>query len=253
MKACRKRRLLSVIGSLSHACKAVKAGRAFLRRLIDLTAGVQQMDRFIRLNREAREDIDWWFQFGTEWNGTAMMWYTNRSKPEVVLTSDASGSWGCGAWWESRWFQLQWQGLGESSKYGITAKELLPIVVAVACWGGQWQEKSVVACCDNMAVVTIVNSGSSKEPEAIHLRRCLAFLEAKCGIQLWAEHIEGVDNQVADAISRNRVDQVCALNLQIADKPEEVDAEILQVLVHERRAGKKPDWTRLWRSCSRMA
>ncbi len=81
----------------------------------------------------------------------------------------------------------------------------------------------------------------------------LAFLKAKWGIQLWAEHIKGVDNQVADAISRNRVDQVCALNLQIADKPEEVDAEILQVLVHERRAGKNPDWRRLWRSCSRMA
>ena len=35
MKSCRKRDLLSIIGSLSHACKVVRAGRSFLRRLID--------------------------------------------------------------------------------------------------------------------------------------------------------------------------------------------------------------------------
>ena len=125
-----------------------------------------------------------------------------------MLTSDASGAWGCGAWWETRWFQLQWLGLGESASYGITAKVLLPIVVVVASWGKAWQGKAVLARCDNMAVVAIVNSGSSREAEAMHLRRCLAFLEAKRAIQLWAEHVRGVDNEVADSLSRNRLDQV---------------------------------------------
>ena len=98
-----------------------------------------------------------------------------------------------------------------------------------------------------MAVVAIVNSGSSKEPEAMHLRRCLAFLEAKWDIQLWAEHI----NQAADAISRNRVNQLFTCHTQMEERPEEVDAEVLQILVHECQAGRNPDWSRLWRSCSR--
>ena len=182
MKACRKRQLLSLVGILSHACKAVRAGRSFVRRLIDLSTTVKQLDRFVRLNREARADLEWWFQFGQEWNGTAMMWHVDRARPEVVLTSDASGSWGCSAWLESRWFQLQWQGLGETANYEIMVKELLPIVVAVACWGKEWQGKAVVAWCDNMAVVAIVNSWSSRKAEAMHLRRCLAFLEAKWAI-----------------------------------------------------------------------
>ncbi len=135
MKACRKRRLLSVVGILSHAC----------RRLIDLTTSVQQLDRFVRLNREARADIEWWWQFGQEWNGTAMMWHAGYSRPEVTLTSDAPGSWECGAWWDTKWFQRQWQGLGKSATYGITAKELLPIVVAVASCGKTWQGKAVLA------------------------------------------------------------------------------------------------------------
>ncbi len=248
MKACRKRQMLSVIGILSHACKAVRAGRSFVRRLIDLSAGVQHIDRFIRLSREARADIEWWHQFGQEWNGTAMMWHVSRGSPEVVLTSDASGCWGCGAWWETRWFQLQWQGLGESATYGITAKELLPIVVAVAVWGKAWQGKAVVARCDNMAVVAIVNTGSSREAEAMHLRRCLAFLEAKWAIQLWAEHVKGVDNEVADALSRNRRDLVFQLCPQMTQNPEVVSEEILQVVVRERQAGVEPDWKKLWRS-----
>ena len=73
MKACRKRQLLSVVGILSHACKAVRAGRSFVRRLIDLSSSVRQLDRFVRLSREARADLEWWCQFGQEWNGTAMM------------------------------------------------------------------------------------------------------------------------------------------------------------------------------------
>ena len=107
------------------------------------------------------------------------MRHAGGTRLEVVLTLDTSGSWGCGAWWETKWFQLQWQGLDESATYGITAKELLQIVVAVASWGKAWQDKAVLARCDNMAVVAVSNSGSSREAEAMYLRRSLAFLEAK--------------------------------------------------------------------------
>jgi len=56
--------------------------------------------------------------------------------------------------------------------------------------------------CDNMMVLVIINSGSSREPDAMHLRRCLAISEVKWGIQLWAKNVKGADNQVADDVSR---------------------------------------------------
>ena len=182
-KACRKRDLLSLIGILSHACKAVRAGRSFLRRLIDLSTEVKQLNRFVRLNAAAQSDIEWWYQFGADWNGVAMMTAVNRVRPEheVAMVSDASGSWGYGAVCNRQWFQLKWTGHGKAADYGVTAKELIPIVIAAAVWGRSWQGKTVLAKCDNMAVVAIVNSGTSKEKEAMHLRRCLAFLEAKWG------------------------------------------------------------------------
>lgn len=54
---------LSIIGSLSHACKVVKHGCSFLRRLIYLAKLIKEPDHYVRLNREGRSDIEWWFQF----------------------------------------------------------------------------------------------------------------------------------------------------------------------------------------------
>ena len=69
-KACRKRELLSLIGSLSHACKAVRPGRAFLRRFIYLSSVVKHLDHYVRLSRSPRFDIEWWYHFASKWNGT---------------------------------------------------------------------------------------------------------------------------------------------------------------------------------------
>ncbi len=97
MKACRKRDLLSIIGHLSHACKAVRAGRSFLRRLLDLSMSVRGMERWVRLNAEARAELEWWWQVGVRWNGVSMMTSLMvTEQPQVELVTDASGFWGCG-------------------------------------------------------------------------------------------------------------------------------------------------------------
>ena len=61
-------------------------------------------------------------------------------------------------------------------QFRITIKELIPVVLAVAIWGRQWCGKTVQIRCDNAAVVAILNSGDSRDPDALHLRRCLAFM-----------------------------------------------------------------------------
>ena len=44
------------------------------------------------------------------------------------LASDASGSWGCGAYYNSHWGQLCWD--RQSEGLPIMVKELLPIILA---------------------------------------------------------------------------------------------------------------------------
>ena len=68
MKPCTKRELFSIIGHLSHACRAVRAGRSFLRRLIDLSTTAKQLERRVRLNVAAQADLEQWWGFDcTEW------------------------------------------------------------------------------------------------------------------------------------------------------------------------------------------
>ena len=52
--------LESVIGFLNFACKVVVPGRAFLRRLINLTIGVTNPRHHIRLTKAAKADLAAW-------------------------------------------------------------------------------------------------------------------------------------------------------------------------------------------------
>ena len=100
------------------------------------------------------------------------------SKPvDHHLYSDAS--FGCGAMWDRAWFQLQWP--KKFQHQSIAVKELQPIVMACILWGKEWQNTSVLAHCDNQAVVEVVNSGYAKDTELMQLLRCLFFCESLVG------------------------------------------------------------------------
>ena len=56
----RIRELQSVIGFLNFACRVIRCGRAFLRRLIALIIGVTNKNYFIKITPEARKDLRMW-------------------------------------------------------------------------------------------------------------------------------------------------------------------------------------------------
>ena len=237
-KCSTKKELESLIGLLHDASIVIRPGRTFLRRLIDLlkSSNCRPSGAFIRLNREARSDIIWWHTFISDWNGLSMMQSQRQANPDINLTSDASGSWGCGAYWNTHWFQYQWS--VHTLSYGITTKELLPIVFAAAIWGHAWTGKSILCHCDNEAVVTIINSGTSKEPEAMALLRCLFFIAARNNLLITAAHLPGSLNQVADALSRNNLPLFSTVYPQADPHPSVIPPALIDLLVLS-----KPDWT----------
>ena len=97
--ACRSNVMLHVFDRNSKfACSVVVPGRAFLRRLIDLTVGVVQPHRCIRLTRQAKLDIAMWLPFFQSFNGRSFFLNTNFITGDYLqLYTDASGSVGYGA------------------------------------------------------------------------------------------------------------------------------------------------------------
>ena len=68
---CKKSELESLVGTLQHACRVVRPGRSFLRRMIDLLCIQKRAYHHIHLNGEFRADLWWWSTFASHWNGVA--------------------------------------------------------------------------------------------------------------------------------------------------------------------------------------
>ena len=119
-RSCTKQQLLSLIGKLSFICKVVRPGRIFLRRLIDLGMSVKKLSHHININKEAQEDIKWWWEFLPARNRHSLI-------PEsLLITSDD-------------WIQGRWD--VRSSLLSIDVQELFAIVAAVFTWGTEWEGK----------------------------------------------------------------------------------------------------------------
>ena len=236
-RSCKKRELQSLLGHLNHASKVVKPGRSFLRRMINLLPIATHPDHFIRLNAAFRADLLWWHVFIAEWNGISLIPATTVS---VQVTSDASGSWGCGAFWDVHWFQLPWP--EEWGDIPITAKELAPIVLAAMLWGHHWHGQRVQFVCDNMAVVACITSGSSRDQLVMHLLRSLWLISAHYQFDACAIHIPGQQNVAADALSRNHLTHFLSLLPQANHAPSQLPEQWIDMLLIQRRNWASPDW-----------
>ena len=235
-KACRVKELQSLPGKLQHACKVVRPGRTFLRRVFELLRGIGKRQQFVRLNASFKSDLWWWHCFLDSWNGVAMMENCPSTDQEIHLYTDASGSFGCGAWWGVERMQLQWP--TGTAEWSIVHKELLPIVLACMIWGKRWTKHRIMVHCDNAAVVEVVAAGYSKEANLMHLLRCLFLVTAFHELSMRPIHIPGVQNVAADAISRNNM---VVFNSQVpgaTHSPVDLPPEALDLLI-----GQRPDWT----------
>ena len=129
-----------------------------------------------------------------------------------------------------------------------SVKELVSITIAAAIWGPEWSTESIEVKCDNAAVVAVLNSGSSRNPELMHLMRCLSFFMAKFHFTLHASHVTGSKNALADALSRNNVDQFLLLHPQASRRPAPIPQELVDLLIVSRPDWTSSHWTRLWNS-----
>ena len=127
----RKQEILSLVGSLQHATKVVRYGRAFVSRMHATAAKLKKLHHRTRLNLEFRSDLCWWQIFLAEWNGLSLLrWDDQDRTPDHFIQTDVSGAWGCGSFWKGHWFQWAWP--PEWASTNIMVKELVPIVFSCA-------------------------------------------------------------------------------------------------------------------------
>lgn len=204
-KKARLKKLQSIIGLLNFACQVVLPGRAFLRRLINLTIGYKALHHWIQI-KPAVEDLKVWLHFLKNHNGK--IFFVDEqyiSNHEVDLYTDSSGSLGFGALFGKCWFSGTWSQWWLNQN--ITTLELYPIVLALEIWGHLLTNKRLRLFTDNIALVYILTKQTAKEEAVMILMRRLVFTCLKNNIVLEAKHVLGRNNLLCDLLSRRQVEK----------------------------------------------
>jgi len=202
--AATKRQLLSLAGSLFHACKVVPPGRPFMATLLSAAYSVAGMGEAILLSdqRALLDDLHWWSLLLSRWNGRHMLVH-QPTTPDLKVQTDASSTIGYGITYNDEWSYGRWD--SALQPYAIHVKELLPIVAAAHLWGSRWTGRRVIFVCDNIAVVHALNNGLPRDGVLRRLVRLLMVASLSFSFTYEATHVAGVLNIDADDLSRGNI------------------------------------------------
>lgn len=225
-RTCKKRELLSLIGSLSFACKVIKPGRIFLRRLIELSTTVSSLNHYVTLTAAARADIVWWQEFLPTWNGRARIQPRPIDYRTLHLYTDASNI-GLGAVYGERWICARWP--PNMLKFHINIKELFAIWAATITWGVEWRDKQIIISTDSEVITKVWTTGSCKEQDIMHIIRALFKFTARHNINLLMKHIPGSTNVNADLLSRLQVHQFQSRNPFAQPTPSLIPTQVWRI------------------------
>ena len=114
-------------------------------------------------------------------------------------------------------------------------KELLPIVIACAVWGLLWSNQQVQVLCDNMAVVDILKTKSSKATGVVEMPVFMAIY-----------NITGILNTAVDAISQNNIQVIRQVVPAAEWMPDSVSLELWDLLVSDLMSVA---WKQLLKNC----
>ena len=144
-KKVKLKQLQSLIGLLNFACKVISPGRAFCRRLINATIGVDKSYLKIRVTKSIKADLNVWLQFLRSYNGVTVIpdryWLTNI---DLDLFTDSAGcsDLGFGIYFQGYWCHGSWpKEWDQSILRNMAFLELFPVLIVLFIWGSKFANK----------------------------------------------------------------------------------------------------------------
>ena len=207
------KQLQFLTGYLNFLTKAIFPGRAFTRRMYAKYSGAKALLKpyhHVRLDAEFKFDCEVWRIFlSKSVDSVVCRPMLDLSEAVTAQTrqfySDASANpnLGYGAVFDNQWLFNQWEpGFVETFNPSIEYLELFALTAAVLTWGYQLKNRRIIVFCDNASVVSMVNSTSSTCKNCMHLIRLLVLSGLVDNRRVFARHVRGLDNKLADSLSR---------------------------------------------------
>ena len=141
----------------------------------------------------------------------------------LQLFMDSAQSLGYGAVYATFWFY----GPFPSHWKTLTFLELYRIVLVAHIWATIWKNHSILFFMDNLALFSIINSQTSRDPHIIKLLRVLILSCMQNNIFFQARHINGSKNVLVDFLSRLQVEKFRQLSPTSRPQPEQIPPRLL--------------------------
>ena len=185
-------------GKLNWASRVIRGGRTYLRRVLNLQNSIKIPYQKAKLNGEFQEDIKWWLDFISIFNGVPMSKYGSVGQVHVDACNIAAGIAYNGDWAYVNW-KLDWP---EVAEFHINHKEVLSVVIAARKWGHLWSNASVTVLTDSECAKHIIRKGTTSNPIIMKYLRELFWISALYNFSIIPVHIRGHDKVLPDTISR---------------------------------------------------
>ncbi|GAU90671.1 hypothetical protein RvY_03056 [Ramazzottius varieornatus] len=199
-KKCTKRELQSIIGSLVFAANCVPTGRLFTRRMINLLADHNSSS--VTLSPDFHLDIKWWREFHPRWNGHASFLSPSWTDSTTIrLYADALGA-VCGGFFDDHWFSLACLDWLSRNSFSIEFLEIVPIYISCLVWKDFFINRHISFSCDNLGACHAWSNLGSSSRAVLQLLRLIASVSAQSNVLIRITHVAGIDNSIADALSR---------------------------------------------------
>lgn len=203
--------LQSLIGVLGFASKVVPMSRIFLRRMIDQAKSIPYAAAAkaqYGLNEAFFQDVRWWREFIRAHNGKTIA-RNFAQRATMHMHTDACVT-GYGAVTSTQWFAGSWTEEEESAarrlkRDSMPWKELHAVTRALATFAPNHAGGRIVVHADCAPVVQAWKKLDSRKTDMAALIRTLIFICATHDIELQIDFIAGVDNVLADHLSRNQI------------------------------------------------
>ena len=151
--------------------------------------------KYIKITEDFKQDLNWFNTFLSVYNGVSFF----HHNPSKIVHLDAC-PYGLGGIFDSQVFALP---LAQEYRHvNIAYLEMLNTLVVLKVWHSQWAGLKVLIKCDNQAVVSVLNSGRSRDQVLAEYARNIFLRTSTFNIDLKVVHVPGKLNDVADLLSR---------------------------------------------------
>ena len=210
-RSAHTREIRSLVEYLLWACQVMPQARPFVQQFLDIQNRLHNVDKYVNLNKELRNDISWWLSAISNWNGIYLFEETSWLDPNIQRFFTDASNVGGGATFNDYFTSFLWDESLNPAIIDINLRELIAIIIAVYTFRSLWTRKKYILFTDIACCMANLKRGYASNDLANKIIRDIYELQIVFSFALRVEYIASLDNSLADMLSRGQHRQFISL------------------------------------------